>query len=128
MYYLSIFSRTRRGRLHQVGPFFRLPVFSNSRLPHALLSQVVRQPSDTLKVCIPAMIYIIQNNLFYVAASHLDAATFMVGFWRESYCPMVPRFRVDISKIQIFHISKSPYCCEILSAMATGPSFYRGIL
>lgn len=44
----------------------------------ALLDQVVRQPYDTLKVCIPAMVYILQNNLFYVAASHLDAATFMI--------------------------------------------------
>ncbi|VDN23844.1 unnamed protein product, partial [Cylicostephanus goldi] len=44
----------------------------------ALLNQVVRQPFDTLKVCIPAMVYIVQNNLFYVAASHLDAATFMI--------------------------------------------------
>ena len=44
------------------------------------MNQVVRQPYDTLKVCIPAMIYIVQNNLFYVAASHLDAATFMVFF------------------------------------------------
>ncbi|PAV56313.1 hypothetical protein WR25_15731 [Diploscapter pachys] len=43
-----------------------------------LMNQVVRQPYDTLKVCIPAMIYIVQNNLFYVAASHLDAATFMI--------------------------------------------------
>ncbi|KAL6738143.1 hypothetical protein Aduo_011722 [Ancylostoma duodenale] len=44
----------------------------------ALMNQVVRQPYDTLKVCIPAMVYIVQNNLFYVAASHLDAATFMI--------------------------------------------------
>ncbi|CAJ0603062.1 unnamed protein product [Cylicocyclus nassatus] len=44
----------------------------------ALLNQVVRQPYDTLKVCVPAMVYIVQNNLFYVAASHLDAATFMI--------------------------------------------------
>ncbi|CAD6191892.1 unnamed protein product [Caenorhabditis auriculariae] len=44
----------------------------------ALKSQIVEQPGDTIKVCIPAMIYIVQNNLFYVAASHLDAATFMI--------------------------------------------------
>uniref|UniRef100_A0A0N5A3N9 Uncharacterized protein n=1 Tax=Parastrongyloides trichosuri TaxID=131310 RepID=A0A0N5A3N9_PARTI len=41
-------------------------------------SQVIKQPFDTLKVCIPAMIYIVQNNLFYLAASHLDAASFMI--------------------------------------------------
>uniref|UniRef100_A0A158PC61 Nucleotide-sugar transporter n=1 Tax=Angiostrongylus cantonensis TaxID=6313 RepID=A0A158PC61_ANGCA len=43
-----------------------------------IMNQVVRQPYDTLKVCIPAMVYMVQNNLFYVAASHLDAATFMI--------------------------------------------------
>lgn len=31
------------------------------------------------QVCVPAMVYVIQNNLFYIAASHLEAATFMVG-------------------------------------------------
>ncbi|CAB03205.4 UDP-galactose/UDP-N-acetylglucosamine transporter srf-3 [Caenorhabditis elegans] len=48
------------------------------RFIHALRTQILEQPYDTLKVCIPAMIYIVQNNLFYVAASHLDAATFMI--------------------------------------------------
>ncbi|CAB3405733.1 unnamed protein product [Caenorhabditis bovis] len=48
------------------------------RFLYSLRTQIIEQPYDTLKVCIPAMIYIIQNNLFYVAASHLDAATFMI--------------------------------------------------
>uniref|UniRef100_A0A158RC74 UDP-galactose transporter n=1 Tax=Thelazia callipaeda TaxID=103827 RepID=A0A158RC74_THECL len=39
---------------------------------------VLDNPKDTIKVCIPAVIYTIQNNLFYLAASHLEAATFMV--------------------------------------------------
>uniref|UniRef100_F1L5U2 UDP-galactose/UDP-N-acetylglucosamine transporter srf-3 n=1 Tax=Ascaris suum TaxID=6253 RepID=F1L5U2_ASCSU len=43
-----------------------------------ILRQVFGNPWDTMKVCIPAMIYTIQNNLFYVGASHLEAATFMV--------------------------------------------------
>ncbi|KAK5985620.1 UDP-N-acetylgalactosamine transmembrane transporter, partial [Trichostrongylus colubriformis] len=49
-----------------------------SRFFGVLMDQVVRQPYDTLKVCVPAMVYIVQNNLFYIAASHLDAATFMI--------------------------------------------------
>lgn len=40
--------------------------------------QVLDQPGDTLKVCIPAMLYTLQNNLFYTAANHLNAATFMI--------------------------------------------------
>uniref|UniRef100_A0A914V7E2 UDP-galactose translocator n=1 Tax=Plectus sambesii TaxID=2011161 RepID=A0A914V7E2_9BILA len=42
--------------------------------------QIVRQPMDTLKVCIPSIIYTIQNNLLYIAVSNLAAATFMVTY------------------------------------------------
>ncbi|KAH7725437.1 CBN-SRF-3 protein [Aphelenchoides avenae] len=53
---------------------------SNGPLPgiRMLKKQVLDQPWDTLKVCVPAMLYTVQNNLFYAAASHLDAATFMI--------------------------------------------------
>lgn len=40
--------------------------------------QVFNNPWDTAKVCLPALIYTVQNNLFYLAATHLEAATFMV--------------------------------------------------
>lgn len=42
--------------------------------------EVFCNSKDTFKVCIPAVIYIVQNNLFYVAASHLEAAAYMVTF------------------------------------------------
>jgi len=38
----------------------------------------LRQPLDFLKISLPAVIYMLQNNLLYVALSNLDAAFFQV--------------------------------------------------
>nr|CAG4641011.1 EOG090X098P [Eulimnadia texana] len=47
---------------------------------NTLHSTIIKQPLDTLKVCVPSMVYVVQNNLLYVAASHLDAATYQVTY------------------------------------------------
>lgn len=46
----------------------------------ALKQTIVKEPFDTLKVCVPSILYIIQNNLLYVSASNLDAATYQVTY------------------------------------------------
>jgi len=43
-----------------------------------LNENIVQQPLDCVRVSVPAFIYMIQNNLIYVAASNLDVATFQV--------------------------------------------------
>lgn len=50
------------------------------QLVETLQNTIIRQPLDTLKVCVPSFVYVIQNNLLYVSASHLDAATYQVRF------------------------------------------------
>ncbi|XP_071536142.1 UDP-galactose translocator-like [Panulirus ornatus] len=46
----------------------------------ALYTQIWQQKVDTLKVCVPSFIYLVQNNLLYVSASNLDAATYQVTY------------------------------------------------
>lgn len=58
---------------------------SISKLKEAVHTQIIKQPLDTLKVCVPSMVYVVQNNLLYVAASHLDAATYQVSFKKKQF-------------------------------------------
>uniref|UniRef100_A0A336M2S5 CSON010750 protein n=1 Tax=Culicoides sonorensis TaxID=179676 RepID=A0A336M2S5_CULSO len=53
---------------------------SFKRFKAAINNTIVRQPIDTLKICVPSFVYIIQNNLLYLSASHLDAATYQVTY------------------------------------------------
>uniref|UniRef100_A0A0A9YEB3 UDP-N-acetylglucosamine transporter n=1 Tax=Lygus hesperus TaxID=30085 RepID=A0A0A9YEB3_LYGHE len=52
-----------------------VPMFKN-----ALYKTVIENKWDTLKVSVPSFVYIVQNNLLYVSASHLDAATYQVTY------------------------------------------------
>jgi solute carrier family 35 (UDP-sugar transporter), member A1/2/3 len=45
-----------------------------------IYDQVICEPKDTLKPGILAMLYILQNNLVFIAISNLDAAIYQVGF------------------------------------------------
>jgi len=53
---------------------------------NVVLQSILQQPIDFLKISVPAVIYIAQNNLLYVALSNLDAAFFQV------MCPSIVLF------------------------------------
>jgi UDP-sugar transporter A1/2/3 len=42
--------------------------------------EVIMQPIEIVKLSVPSLLYTVQNNLLYYALSHLDAATFQVGY------------------------------------------------
>lgn len=39
---------------------------------------IVDDPVETVKICVPALIYTMQNNLYYIALSNLESTTFCV--------------------------------------------------
>lgn len=49
--------------------------FGTARL---LYNQVFERPTDTLQLAIPALLYILQDNLIIFALSYLDAVTYQV--------------------------------------------------
>lgn len=46
----------------------------------SLKTHIVQKPGDTLKVAVPSIVYYVQNNLIYISATHLDAATSQVTY------------------------------------------------
>ena len=48
-----------------------------------LYDNIIKEPMDCVKVSVPSLIYVIQNNLLYVALSNLDAATFQVVYYSK---------------------------------------------
>ena len=44
-----------------------------------LYEDVLLNAWETLKLAIPAFLYVVQNNLLFIALSNLDAATYQVS-------------------------------------------------
>ncbi|KAI6191060.1 UDP-galactose translocator [Aphelenchoides bicaudatus] len=40
--------------------------------------EIFGDPVETLKICVPSFIYMVQNNLYYIALSNLESTTFCV--------------------------------------------------
>ena len=50
------------------------------KLTEILHKTIILNKMDTLKVCVPSFIYLVQNNLLYVAAENLDVATYQITY------------------------------------------------
>lgn len=49
-------------------------------LAKSLQEEIFNNPLEVLKLSVPSFLYTVQNNLLYYALTHLDAATFQVGY------------------------------------------------
>ncbi|XP_052780403.1 UDP-galactose translocator-like [Mya arenaria] len=47
---------------------------------HHLRDNIIMQPVDCMKVSVPSIVYMLQNNLIFIAVSNLDAAVFQVTY------------------------------------------------
>ena len=45
-----------------------------------LICNIVNQPTEILKLSVPSILYVIQNNLLYIALTNLDSATYQVCY------------------------------------------------
>jgi UDP-sugar transporter A1/2/3 len=45
-----------------------------------IFSVFTNNKKETVKVCVPALVYVVQNNLYFFALKHLDATMFSVSF------------------------------------------------
>lgn len=44
------------------------------------LQKTIVNKIDMLKICVPSLVFVGQNNFLYVAAANLDAVTYVVSF------------------------------------------------
>lgn len=43
-----------------------------------LINNLLTNPMATIKLSVPSVLYVIQNNLVYIAMTHLESTTFQV--------------------------------------------------
>ena len=58
-------------------------IYQHGNIKNALnemYTEIVQRPNEIMKISIPALLYVVQNNLLYYALSHLDTPTFQVGY------------------------------------------------
>lgn len=50
------------------------------------ISSIYHDIFDFLRTCVPALLYVVQNNILFFALSHLETSVFQVGFFSLIIC------------------------------------------
>jgi hypothetical protein len=53
---------------------------ANGALLQELRVHILQSPMELVKLCVPSLLYTVQNNLLYLALTNLDAATYQVCY------------------------------------------------
>ena len=94
VYFLLVrFSRTRKGNMYFSSTAVFLSEFTKllaslgivmlqqgsvTTFAQFMDSEIIGKPLDSARLMVPSLLYMIQNNLLYVAMTHLEAVTFQV--------------------------------------------------
>lgn len=94
---------------------FYISNFDVQKTGKLLYLEIIVKGHETVKLSVPSVLYTIQNNLVYVALSHLDAATFQVTYQLKILITAlfsVVLLRKSLTKLQWFSL------CVLMVAVA----------
>ena len=69
-------------------------------LIEALRIEIVEAPIDSAKLLLPSLIYVIQNNLLFIAVSNLDPGTYQVTCQLKT--PITALFAMLLMRVKDF--------------------------
>ena len=80
-----------------------------------LKDEIVNKPRETAKLIVPSGLYVLQNNLLFLALANLDAVTYQVVYFPKSHIQMVYFFFSKLQNNTIFLNFKVTYQLKILA-------------
>jgi len=84
---------------------------TQGKLWHSLQTHVLQRPLDALKITVPALLYLVQNTLLYVALSNLTAPIFQVTYQGK----LVTTALVSVVMLQRVYTAQQWVCLVVLS-------------
>jgi len=76
--------------------------FSITETLNQLNAEIVNKPKETLKLLIPALLYTLQNNLYFIALSNLDVVTYQVTYQLKIFATALFSYLILGKKLNIY--------------------------